>query len=35
MRVCPGGTLCYTGEIIEVNMDAFLWVGGQYMGDNK
>lgn len=33
MRVCPGGTLCYTGEIIEVNIDAFLWA--QYMGDNK
>ena len=25
MRVCPGGTLCYTGEIIEVNIDAFSW----------
>ena len=23
MRVCPGGTLCYTEEIIEVNIDAF------------
>lgn len=25
MRVCPGGTLCYTGETIELNIDAFSW----------
>lgn len=34
MRVCPGGTLCYTGEIIEVNIDAFLWADSIW-GDNK